>query len=370
MNDEELGRRLLDRLERLEGRFFGKYHAFVVDNADPQKRGRLRLQIPEVLGPDVISGWAEPCFAYGGGPGYGHFSIPPVCKPSNGKAYTTGVWVEFRGGDPQFAIWSGTFFGAPGGTSEAPFDDATLDAPDVDVHVVRSHAGHGLVMVDVTGSERFEIRDAAGQKLTFSAPLKAQAKRDAQGNMTTATTAIDYPNTVGSTASVTLTDLAGNQIELDATKSAPTVTIRNKARDGSVTQTIVMSGAGSGAKITITDNNKNVVTMSSAGIEIAALSSTDTVKMESSGMKQNAPKIDLNDGSQGAARKEDQIQSGMADDPAYWTWVTTLMTWLATHVHGSAMGPTSPPVVPFPGSTPSTLTGKIITASGTVVIGD
>src|SRR5512140_1088573 len=367
MTDDDLGRRLLERLERLENRYHGKYQAFVVDNADPQKRGRLRLQIPEVLGPEVISGWAEPCFAYGGGPDYGHFSIPPRCKSSDGKSYTTGVWVEFRGGDPQYAIWTGTFFGAPGGTTEAPGDDA---APDVDVHVVRSHAGHGLVMVDVAGDERLEIRDAAGQKLTFSSPLKAQVKRDAQGKKTTATADIDYPNTAGNTATITLTDLAGNQVELDATQSAPTVTIKNKARDGSVTQTIVMSGAGAGAKITITDNNKNVVTMSSTGIEISALSSTDTVKMESSGMKQNAPVIHLNDGSQGAARKLDQIQSGMADDPAYWTWVTTLMTWLGTHIHGTAMGPSSPPVVPFPGSVPSTLTGKIISASGTVIIGD
>jgi hypothetical protein len=364
MTDDDVVRRLIDRLDRLEHRFFGKYQAFLVDNADPQRRGRLRLQIPEVLGPDVVSGWAEPCFAYGGGPDYGQFSIPPLCKTADGKAYTTGVWVEFRGGDPQYPIWTGTFFGAPGGTSEAPGDDA---APDVDVHVMRSHAGHGLVMVDTAGDERLELRDAAGQKLTFSSPLQAQAKRDAQGAKTTETADIDYPDTVGNTATITLTDLAGNQVELDATQSAPTVTIRNTSRDGSVTQTIVMSGAGSGAKITITDNNHNVITMSGAGIEISALGGTDTVVMESSGMKQNAPIIHLNDGSQGAARKLDKIQSSFVDDPTYWLWVTTLMAWLNAHIHGP---PGSPPVVPYPGTIPSSLTGHIITASGTVIIGD
>lgn len=367
MNDDELGRRLCERLDRLEGRYHGKYQAFLVDNRDPQKRGRLRLQIPDVLGPDVVSGWAEPCFAYGGGPDYGQFSIPPLCISSDGKSYTTGVWVEFRGGDPQYPIWTGTFFGAPGGTSEAPGDDA---APDVAVHIMRSHAGHGLVMVDTTGSERLELRDVAGQKLTFSAPLQDHAKRDAQGNKTTATTDIDYPSTAGNTATVALSDLAGNQLELDATQGSPTVTIRNKSRDGSVVQTIVMSGAGAGARITITDNNHNVITMSSTGIEVSALSGTDTIKMESSGMKQNAPLIHLNDGTQGAARRLDQIQSSAADDPAYWSWVSTLMTWLATHVHGTAVGPSTPPTIPYPGSVPSTLTGHIITASGTVIIGD
>jgi hypothetical protein len=366
-HDDELERRLCERLDRLEGRYYGKFQAFLVDNADPQKRGRLRLQIPDVLGPDVISGWAEPCFAYGGGPDFGHFSIPKLAIAADGKTYTTGVWVEFRGGDPQYPIWTGTFFGAPHGTPEAPGDDA---APDVDVHVMRSHAGHGLVMVDTTGAERLELRDVAGQKLTFSAPLVAQAKRDAQGNKTTATTDIDYPNTAGNTASVTLQDLAGNAVELDATDGAPTVTIRNKARDGSVVQTIVMSGAGAGAKITITDNNQNVITMSSTGIEVSALSATDTIKLESSGAKLNAPMVHINDGSQGAARRLDQIQSSAADDPAYWLWVTTLMTWLGTHVHGTAVGPSTPPVVPFPGSVPSSLTGHIIGASGTVIIGD
>lgn len=367
MNDDDLGRRLCERLDRLEGRYHGKYQAFLVDNKDPQKRGRLRLQIPDVLGPDVVSGWAEPCFAYGGGPDYGQFSIPPLCISSDGKSHTTGVWVEFRGGDPQYPIWTGTFFGAPGGTSEAPGDDA---APDVAVHVMRSHAGHGLVMVDTTGSERLELRDVAGQKLTFSAPLQDHAKRDAQGNKTTATTDIDYPSTAGNTATVALSDLAGNQLELDATQGSPTVTIRNKSRDGSVVQTIVMSGAGAGARITITDNNHNVITMSSTGIEVSALSGTDTIKMESSGMKQNAPMIHLNDGTQGAARRLDQIQSSAADDPAYWSWVSTLMAWLATHVHGTAVGPSTPPTIPYPGSVPSTLTGHIITASGTVIIGD
>ena len=44
---------------------FGKYRGFVVDNADPEKRARLKLRIPSVLA-DQDSDWALPCLPYGG----------------------------------------------------------------------------------------------------------------------------------------------------------------------------------------------------------------------------------------------------------------------------------------------------------------
>ena len=61
MSDDLLAR----LLGKVEHRFYGKYRAFVEDNTDPEK-GRLRLTIPSVLGPDVASGWALPCAPYGG----------------------------------------------------------------------------------------------------------------------------------------------------------------------------------------------------------------------------------------------------------------------------------------------------------------
>lgn len=359
-------RELLERLlAKVENRFFGKYQGFVVDNQDPAKRGRLRAKVPEVLGPDVVSGWAEPCFPYGGGADFGSFSIPPVTK--SGDEFTTGVWIEFRGGNPQFPIWVGTFFGAPNDVPEAPGDDAE---PSVDVHVTRTFAGHGITAVDTPEAERFEVRDAAGQLLRFSAPLKQQTKRDGDGKKSTETVDVGYSDLVSNEAKVTLSDFAGNTILLDATKASPTVRITNTDRDGNVLQTIEMIGASASPQIVIKDNNENVITLSKDGITIESLSQTDVVKLNSGGISADAPRIDLNQGSQGAARKNDKVESGMADDPSFWTWVTTLMSWVQTHTHVAPLGPTSPPVVPFPGSTPSKCTGKIIESSGSVVIGD
>ncbi len=361
LDDRELLERLLERVER---RYYGKYQGFVVDIADPQQRGRLRAQVPEILG-DVVSGWAEPCFPYGGGGNFGTFSVPPVTR--DGDAYTTGVWIEFRGGDPQHPIWVGTFFGAPGGTPEAPGDDA---APSTDVHVSRTFAGHSVLAVDAPEQERFELRDASGQKLTFEAPLRRGTRRDASGVEAKAIADVGYPDLVSNAAAVTLTDFAGNTVLLDATQASPTVRITNTDRDGTVVQTIELIGASSDPRIVITDNHQNVITMNKDGIKIDAGSQGDTIVLDSGGIHEDASAINLNQGTMGAARKNDKVESGMMDDPTFWTWVQVLMTWVQTHTHVAPMGPTSPPLPPFPGTVPSKCTGKIIESSGSVVIGD
>jgi uncharacterized protein involved in type VI secretion and phage assembly len=81
------------------GGFLGKYRGVVTDNNDPQKRGRLIIRVPDVLG-NNDSGWALPCLPYAGDQ-VGLYTIPPV------KAW---VWVEFEQGDPDYPIWSGCFW--------------------------------------------------------------------------------------------------------------------------------------------------------------------------------------------------------------------------------------------------------------------
>jgi hypothetical protein len=80
-------------------RYWGKYRGLVEDNADKTDRGRLLVSIPDVLGDQKV--WALPCVPYAGD-GVGFFAVPPK------QAH---VWCEFEGGDPQFAIWVGCFWG-------------------------------------------------------------------------------------------------------------------------------------------------------------------------------------------------------------------------------------------------------------------
>ncbi len=83
--------------------YYGKYRGTVLNNVDPEQRGRLMLTIPDVLGP-IPSSWAEPCVPLAGptGPPMGVYLVPPI---------GAGVWVEFEHGDPDYPIWSGCRWG-------------------------------------------------------------------------------------------------------------------------------------------------------------------------------------------------------------------------------------------------------------------
>ncbi|MBC6474392.1 MAG: hypothetical protein GDA48_17545 [Hormoscilla sp. GM102CHS1] len=79
---------------------FGKYRGKVTNTTDMNKRGRIEVSVPSVLGDKRL--WAEPCVPYAG-KDIGIFTIPP--KGSN-------VWVEFEGGNIDRPIWTGCFWGS------------------------------------------------------------------------------------------------------------------------------------------------------------------------------------------------------------------------------------------------------------------
>jgi uncharacterized protein involved in type VI secretion and phage assembly len=84
-------------------RFYGKYRAVVVQNIDPELRGRIMCIVPDVLGP-TPSSWCEACTPLAGPTGapMGAYFVPPL---------GAGVWVEFEQGDPSRPIFSGCRFG-------------------------------------------------------------------------------------------------------------------------------------------------------------------------------------------------------------------------------------------------------------------
>ena len=88
-------------------RFYGVYRGIVQSNSDPLDKGRLKLQVPQVLG-EAVTGWAWAIHQ----PGVTRV-LPPVSE---------GVFVMFEGGDPSFPVWLGTF--TPLITSFEGFDEA------------------------------------------------------------------------------------------------------------------------------------------------------------------------------------------------------------------------------------------------------
>jgi hypothetical protein len=80
--------------------YYGKYRGKVTNNLDPMQLGRIQVSVPAVLG-EGSNSWALPAVPYAG-PGIGLFLVPPA---------DANVWVEFEGGDPDYPIWSGCFWG-------------------------------------------------------------------------------------------------------------------------------------------------------------------------------------------------------------------------------------------------------------------
>jgi uncharacterized protein involved in type VI secretion and phage assembly len=146
-----------DLAQKIEQRFYGKYRGFVVDNADPEQLGRLKLKVPSVLGSDVVTGWAMPCVPYGGAADQGFLFIPEV---------DAGVWVEFEEGDLEFPIWVGTFWSKPGDESELPKPNEADGTEQGSVQdpptrkIIKTQKGHTLQFEDKDDEEMITIREA------------------------------------------------------------------------------------------------------------------------------------------------------------------------------------------------------------------
>jgi len=118
-------------------KFYGKYRATVLQNVDPEFRGRIMCVVPDVLG-IVPSSWCEACTPLSGPPGppMGVYMVPPI---------GSGVWVEFEQGDPNKPIWSGCRFG---GLSDVPALARLGNPADPNI-VIQSLLQHSIMISDL-----------------------------------------------------------------------------------------------------------------------------------------------------------------------------------------------------------------------------
>jgi uncharacterized protein involved in type VI secretion and phage assembly len=193
-------------LDKVENRYFGKYTAFVNDNSDPENRGRLRLQVPSVLGP-IISGWALPCAPYGGVQGQGIFFVPDV---------GAGVWVEFEGGDPDYPIWVGTFWSKPGGTTEVPPPADSQSPPTSKIIATKNHV---IELADADGSEAIKITDSKNKNVVVLDSNGISIEDQNNNKITLTSSGIDVKDANGNEAALTssgidLKDANGNEVAM------------------------------------------------------------------------------------------------------------------------------------------------------------
>lgn len=128
--------------------YYGKYRGLVLNNIDPLQKGRVQVQVPDVLGLG-LSSWAMPCMPIAG-PQMGVYNVPPI---------GAGVWVEFEGGNPDYPIWSGGFWGS---VAEVP---ALALAPSVPAspNIVLQTMGQNTVSIsDVPGTGGIMLKSTTG----------------------------------------------------------------------------------------------------------------------------------------------------------------------------------------------------------------
>lgn len=150
--------------------FWGKYRGKVENNVDPNEKGRIQVSIPAVLGDSTLS-WALPCVPYAGS-GVGFFTIPPT---------GANVWVEFEGGNPDYPIWSGCFWGDNDSVPASPAlaqkkvlktDSCTLtldDTPGAGGVTIETSNGMKIVM----NAQGIEINDGQGGSIKLNGPKVA-----------------------------------------------------------------------------------------------------------------------------------------------------------------------------------------------------
>ena len=121
-------------------KYWGKYQATVINNVDPERRGRLQLLVPDVhsLLPTT---WAEACVPLAGptGPPMGVYMVPPI---------GAGVWVEFEHGNSDKPIWVGCRWGLQSGIPLAAQSGNPAD-PNI---VIQSLLQQAIIVSDMPPS--------------------------------------------------------------------------------------------------------------------------------------------------------------------------------------------------------------------------
>src|SRR5690349_18668520 len=124
-------------------RYYGKYRGTVVNNLDPENRGRIQATVSAVQGLIPIT-YALPCLP-AAGKGSGVFIVPEI---------GSGVWIEFEQGNPEYPIWTGCFWGS------------TVELPELGI--ASTPPAHNMVF-QTTGRNSITVFGTPGGGITLCA---------------------------------------------------------------------------------------------------------------------------------------------------------------------------------------------------------
>lgn len=145
---------ILDVLERLRGRFYGKYRGSVA--SVDVTRGRITAYVPAVLG-STPTGLCDPCVPYAGS------QVCVAFLPEVGS----GVWIEFEGGDVSYPIWSGCYWRDVTAQGEQQGSEMPSTVAAQTTKVIQTKSGHKIILEDNDQSQSIVINDANNNKITL-----------------------------------------------------------------------------------------------------------------------------------------------------------------------------------------------------------
>jgi hypothetical protein len=208
--------------ERIFGRYYGIYRGIVIDNVDPENRGRCRILVPS-LGhqddKDVPSDlYALPCST---GLSVGKSGQPHGCffPPDIGDQ----VFVSFEKGLSINPIYMGGWLHA--GTQNG----GVLRSQDAHIKGIRTKHGHYISFNDESGVvtiERGSDGSESGTKIVLDGPTISVVSQDGS-NIVVTTDTVTVEGTDGSKAvigsdAITLTNATGTKIEASGAEVAVT----------------------------------------------------------------------------------------------------------------------------------------------------
>lgn len=211
--------------ERVFKRYYGIYRAIVIDNSDPENRGRCRVLVPSIgqqSEQNVPSNlYAIPCMT---GLSVGKSGEPHGCffPPDIGDQ----VFVVFEDGLPSNPVYLGGWVHA--GTEKG----GVIRSQDAHIKGIRTKYGHYISFNDESGVVTMERGggegSASGTKVTLDGPTISVVSQDGS-NIVLTTDTVTVEATDGSKAvigadAITLTNKTGTKIEASGVEVSVTAT--------------------------------------------------------------------------------------------------------------------------------------------------
>lgn len=202
-------------MERMFSRYYGIYRGVVIDNVDPENRGRCRVIVPatgQLTEEDVPENlYALPCMT---GLSVGESGEMHGCffPPNIGDQ----VFVTFEQGMTTGPVYMGGWI--HGGTVNGP----ELRTQDAHIKGIRTKYGHYISFNDESGEIRIERGDSSGKpsgtKVTLNGPTVSVVSEGGSSVVVTTDTVTvagaDGSKVVAGTDAITLTNTTGTEVQV------------------------------------------------------------------------------------------------------------------------------------------------------------